>query len=77
MSSRKSAAEASRIALEYKRLILLGKLELPLEEARSLVGPDCAYHLYFTRHGVGPARGPAARRRAARRRSTRRGGSAR
>ena len=46
----KATAEADRIRLEYRRLILLGKLRLPLEEARKLVGPDCAYHLYFTRH---------------------------
>ena len=47
---RRSTAEENRIRLEYRRLILLGKLRLPLEEARKLVGPDCAYHLYFTRH---------------------------
>ncbi|GAB6061751.1 hypothetical protein JCM30394_04800 [Deferrisoma palaeochoriense] len=32
-----------------------GKLRLPPEAARALVGPDCAYHLY--RHL--PARGEA------------------
>lgn len=42
----------------YKHLLLLGKLRLPLAEARRLVGPDCAYHLYF-RH----ARARARRRR--------------
>jgi hypothetical protein len=52
------------VALKYKRLILLGKLRLPLDVARPIVGPDCAYHLYFTRH-QGTARG--------RRRSRRRG----
>jgi hypothetical protein len=31
----------------YKRLILLGKAAVSLEEARRIVGPDCAYHLYF------------------------------
>jgi hypothetical protein len=37
----------------YKRLVLLGKVRLPLSEARRLVGPDCAYHLYF-RHAPKP-----------------------
>jgi hypothetical protein len=31
----------------YRKLVLLGKARLPLAEARRLVGPDCAYHLYF------------------------------
>ena len=35
----------------YKRLILLGKASLPLEVARRIVGPDCAYHLYFRHAG--------------------------
>jgi hypothetical protein len=64
--NRSSAAEASRILSRYKRLILLGKARLPLAEARRLVGPDCAYHLYF-RH--------AQRARARRRRTTRRRGA--
>jgi hypothetical protein len=55
-------AEARRILDRYRRLILLGKARLPLNEARRLVGPDCAYHLYF-RHGPSvPA--PNRRRRA-------------
>ncbi len=42
----------------YRRLVLLGRVNLPLAEARKLVGPDCAYHLYF-RHArsVKPASG--------------------
>ena len=43
-------AETRRILTRYRRLVLLGKAHLPLETARRLVGPDCAYHLYF-RHG--------------------------
>jgi hypothetical protein len=39
--------EAQRILGQYKRLVLLGKARLPLAAARRLVGPDCAYHLYF------------------------------
>jgi sulfur transfer protein SufE len=54
-------AETRRILDRYRRLILLGKKRLPLEEARRLVGPDCAYHLYF-RHEQ-PASASARRRR--------------
>ena len=45
--------EAQRIQSHYRRLVLLGKATLPLEVARKLVGPDCAYHLYF-RHAPEP-----------------------
>jgi hypothetical protein len=48
--TRGAEAEARRILDRYRRLILLGKARLPLEQARRLVGPDCVYHLYF-RHG--------------------------
>ncbi len=44
--------EAARIVAEYRRLILLGRLRLPLAQARRLVGPDCAYHLYFRHSGA-------------------------
>jgi len=63
--TRAADAEARRILDHYRRLILLGKARLPLDEARRIVGPDCAYHLYFRhrkasapsrRHGTG-ARG--------------------
>jgi len=58
--------EAQRILGRYKRLVLLGKARVPLDEGRRLVGPDTAFHLYF-RHAAPPARrGP--RRRARRRR---------
>jgi len=39
--------DVGRILSQYKRLVLLGKAKLSLAEARKLVGPDCAYHLYF------------------------------
>ncbi len=39
--------EALRILALYKRLVLLGRARVPLAAGRSLVGPDCAYHLYF------------------------------
>jgi hypothetical protein len=45
--------EAQRIKSHYRRLVLLGKARLPLGAARKLVGPDCAYHLYF-RHTAEP-----------------------
>jgi hypothetical protein len=45
--TRGADVETRRILDRYKRLILLGKVRLPLEQARRLVGPDCAYHLYF------------------------------
>jgi hypothetical protein len=47
--------EARRILAQYKRLILLGKTRLPLEAARRIVGPDCAFHLYSRRL---PSRAP-------------------
>jgi hypothetical protein len=46
--------EAQRIKSLYRRLVLLGKARLPLGAARRLVGPDCAYHLYF-RHETEPS----------------------
>lgn len=46
--------EAQRIRSLYRRLVLMGKAKLPLEAGRKLVGPDCAYHLYF-RHASRPA----------------------
>ena len=37
---------AARILYRYRRLILLGRIEVTHDAARRLVGPDCAYHLY-------------------------------
>ena len=55
--------EAQRINSQYRRLVLLGKAKLPLAAARRLVGPDCAYHLYF-RHDAEPkSRGASVRKR--------------
>jgi hypothetical protein len=47
--TRQDEIESRRILARYKRLILLGTARLPLEEARRIVGPDCAYHLYSRR----------------------------
>lgn len=58
---------AARILGRYRKLILLGRLLAPLEAARRLVGPDCAYHLY----GRVTPRKKRARRRAKRRSASR------
>jgi hypothetical protein len=62
----RSDLEAMRILGRYKRLVLMGKARVPLEQGRRIVGPDTAFHLYF-RHAEPPAR-PRTRRRGARRR---------
>ena len=49
--TRSETAAARRTLGVYRRLVLLGKVSLPLAEARKLVGPDCAYHLYFRHEG--------------------------
>jgi len=72
--SRAADLEARRILARYRRLVLLGRVLLPLAEARRLVGPDCAFHLYF-RH-ADPAASRAGRRgerRPARRGARRKG----
>jgi hypothetical protein len=61
---RSDRAAVLRILSQYKRLVLLGKVALPLAEARRLIGPDCAFHLY----------GRNSRRAARRARRTRRHG---
>jgi hypothetical protein len=53
--NRSERATVLRILSHYRRLVLLGKARLPLDEGRRLVGPDCAYHLYF-RHDRGARR---------------------
>jgi hypothetical protein len=44
--TRSDRAAAARILARYKRAVLMGKASVPLDVARRLVGPDCAYHLY-------------------------------
>jgi hypothetical protein len=41
-----NSPEEIRLHYLYRRFILRGGVRLPLEAARKLVGPDCAYHLY-------------------------------
>jgi hypothetical protein len=45
--TRREEAETRRILDRYRRLVLLGAVRLPRPAALRLVGPDCAYHLYF------------------------------
>jgi hypothetical protein len=54
--------EALRILSQYRRMVLLGRAKLPLEQARRLVGPDCAYHLYY-RHAAARRSKTGSRRR--------------
>jgi hypothetical protein len=71
--SREDRPDGSFTLARYKRLILLGKISLPLEEARRIVGPDCAYHLYFRHAGDGAATiGDGSRARSIRRATPRR-----
>ena len=56
--------EALRILSRYRRMVLLGQAKLPLDAARRLVGPDCAYHLYFRHAASRPE--PARRNRRSR-----------
>jgi hypothetical protein len=60
---RTDEADGLRTLARYKRLILLGKASLPLEVARRIVGPDCAYHLYFRHAGDESASKRTRRRR--------------
>ena len=63
--ARSQDADVQRILSQYKRLVLLGKARIPLAQARRLVGPDTAFHLYF-RHAE--TRAPRRGRRASGRR---------
>jgi hypothetical protein len=54
----RSEAAAARTLHRYRRLVLLGKLRLPLAQARALLGPDCAFHLYFRHARKRSRKGP-------------------
>jgi hypothetical protein len=56
-------AETLRIQSQYKRLVLLDRVRLPLAIARRLVGPDCAFHLYARGTTTTTVRRPRSRRR--------------
>jgi len=54
----RSEAAAARTLHRYRRLVLLGKIRLPLADARRLLGPDCAFHLYFRHARKTSRKGP-------------------
>ena len=56
-------AETLRIQSQYKRLVLLDRVRLPLAMAKRLVGPDCAFHLYARGTTAAITRRPRRRRR--------------
>jgi len=64
VSGSRDTAHAARILARYKRAILLGGARLPIDVARRLVGPDCAYHLYHRSLGIDRSELPKKRRRA-------------
>ncbi|MCL4475580.1 MAG: hypothetical protein M1508_05045 [Nitrospirae bacterium] len=39
-------AEGMRLRALYRDYVLKGKVRLPAEAMKALIGPDCAYHLY-------------------------------
>lgn len=41
-----SGSEEVRLKYLYRSLVLRNKARIPLDAARKLVGPDCAFHLY-------------------------------
>jgi len=61
----RATAAAARILARYKRAILLGGARLPIDVARRLVGPDCAYHLYHRTLKPDRSEQPKGRRRRA------------
>lgn len=50
MRFKNSTAEQMRLRAFYKRLAMQGRLNLPVDALRALLGPDCAYHLYWCAH---------------------------
>jgi len=38
--------DALRIIYKYRKLIREGRIKISLRDAKTLIGPDCAYHLY-------------------------------
>jgi len=45
--NRKFVAEIIKRQYKLRKLITRKKLNIPLSVAKKLVGPDCAYHLYW------------------------------
>lgn len=44
----KDTPNAMRLKYQYRKMILKGKVKLPIKDAIKLVGRDTAYHLYFS-----------------------------
>ncbi len=42
----KNKSDDIRLRYLYRKMIVSGRVKISFESARSLVGPDCAYHLY-------------------------------
>jgi hypothetical protein len=56
-----ASPEEIRLRYLYRSVILRGKVRLPLDAAKKLIGPDCAFHLYATvmaQDGEAPATDP-------------------
>ena len=61
------AAEVIRKKYLYRRLILSRRLPVSAKGAALLIGPDCAYHLYFRHAGESKRLSATSSARAARR----------
>lgn len=46
MTNYESNPEAIRLKYLYRKLLIRGKITLPIADAIKIIGPDCAYHLY-------------------------------
>lgn len=40
-------AEEMRIRYLYRDMIIRGQIRVPFQTAVNIIGPDCAYHLYW------------------------------
>ena len=55
-----SSPEEIRLRYLYRSVVLRGRVRLPLEAAKRLVGPDCAFHLYANVEARDPVLPPSA-----------------
>lgn len=46
--------EEIRLRYLYRRLVLTRQARIPLEAAKQLMGPDCAFHLYASTPPTAP-----------------------
>lgn len=54
-------AELARRRYQLRAAVVRGQVDLPVEAAARLIGPDCAYHLYGRLKGRPDPAGPAER----------------